>query len=166
MIPSVRHQLAAVRNTVAKVILPAVDPEDSFALEQTGLVLACLDWALDVQDAEADCALVELADNRGLVRELLEIGADDAEGRAIDLLARTQVAARDLTSLRSDVAALKQVAAECFQALATAGDSPAAWQAMTRAGRRQVERDLSWGRMTGFPPGDPAPISEVLASMR
>ena len=167
MIPNVSQQLSAIRHTIAKTIVPAIDPGDSFAQEQAGLVLASLDWALDVAGSEYRYELVEHDEYLDVLGQLLALeppGDIAVRGRA----AREQLAtaAVDLAALREQNVALKGLVEDAFVARTAERDGSAASDArriVAALARRQTERELAWGRMTGFPDGADA-VSEVLAT--
>src|SRR5574340_834289 len=168
MIPTVAQQVSAVRNTIAKTVLPALDPSEPFATEQAGLVLACLDWVLDVQASEHRYESVEHADNRALLAALVDL--DPAEGgtEARGLLTESAEPPPDLVRLREQVRRMKALAARLYDELAAAG-SPAAesaHRALAEVARRQSERELAWCRMTGFPQGVTQSIAEVLEAQQ
>jgi hypothetical protein len=164
MIPTVAQQIGAVRSTIAKNILPALDPDDSFAAEQVGLVLACLDWTLDVQGSEYRYELVEHGDYRDLLGVLVDIApAPDAEqDRA--LLAATAGAPGDLASLRDRTRALKDMVEHRYGLLADSTPAVAeqARREMAVVAERQCDRELAWCRMTGFPRGVQEGVAQVL----
>ncbi|GAC84612.1 hypothetical protein GP2_024_00390 [Gordonia paraffinivorans NBRC 108238] len=160
MIPTVGQQLFAVRNTVAKVVLPAIDPADGFATEQAGLVLACVDWVMDVQASEFRYELLEHGASRDTLRALLELAADPG---AQELLDETAITPPDLVGIRDQVGQLKAAVVRRFEALCEQPElrTPAR-RILTGAARAQAARELSWCRMTGFPQGPPADIASVL----
>jgi hypothetical protein len=165
MVPTVAQQLAAIRHTLAKTVIPALDPDAGFAQEQAGLILASLDWALDVVESEYQYELVEHAEYRTLVRDLLELGPDAGADDARQALEETSVTPGDLPSLRAGTVRLKGLAERMFVSLTSAPDTAEALHArqlLTVSARRQTERELSWARMTGFPGAQPS-VSEVLA---
>ena len=167
MIPTVSQQLSAIRHTIAKTIIPAIDPGETFAQEQAGLVLASLDWALDVAGSEYRYELVEHDGYRDVLGQLLALepaGGVGARGRAA--LDGPSGAAGDLAALREQNIALKGLVEDAFVALSAEPDEPAARDArriVSALAREQTERELAWGRMTGFPDGAGA-IGDVLAA--
>ncbi len=167
MIPTVSQQLSAIRHTIAKTIIPAINPDDSFAHEQAGLVLASLDWALDVAGSEFRYELVEHGEYRDVLGELLALEPAGEVGiRGREALDRPVTATADLAALRKQNIALKGLVEDAFVALTTGPDGPAVHDArriVSKLARRQTERELAWGRMTGFPVGAGA-IGEVLAA--
>ncbi|QTJ67295.1 hypothetical protein HYG77_18075 [Rhodococcus sp. ZPP] len=165
MIPTVAQQIGAVRNTIAKTVLPALDPNDSFAAEQAGLVLACLDWVLDVHASEYPYELAEHTDNRCTLEVLADLDPGVCD-ESQTLLAETATPPADLEQIRAQVRRLKEAVAHSYQVLAAAGspDAAAARRTVTDAAARQVARELSWCRMTGFPRGEVPNITEILAS--
>jgi hypothetical protein len=166
MVPTVAQQLAAIRHTLAKTVIPALDPRAGFAHEQAGLVLASLDWALDVVESEYHYELVEHAEYRALVKELLELRPGDGAEEAKQALEQPSARPGDLPRLRAQNVTLKRVAERLFDTLtSTPGTAEAlhARQLLTGSARRQTERELSWARMTGFPGAQPS-VSDVLAA--
>lgn len=152
MIPTVSQQLAAIRHTIAKSIQPAVDPENGFAQEQTGLVLASIDWALDVLESEGHYERVEHAEYRRLLGELAP-GTEVADAPV------------DLPALRAATIDLKRRSEAAFQAAVTGSDAAAADHArrlLAEVAVRQNDRERAWARMTGFP-GASDSIADVLA---
>lgn len=164
MIPNVTQQLSAIRHTIAKVVVPALPADEGFAQEQAGMVLASLDWVMDVVAHEQHYEQLEHAETRALVTDLLALepaGGADAARTAVDDAAE---APSDLAGLRAETVALKAAAAELFAALTATPDTAGHTEArrlMTAASRRQIEREMSWVRMTGFP-GDVPNVGEVL----
>jgi hypothetical protein len=157
VVPSVNQQLAAIRHTIAKTIVPALDPAETFAAEQAGLVLASLDWAMDVVESEYRYEVVEHADQRALLASLRELGAPGgpAPGPDDDVPA-------DLAALRVRTRELKSAVQRAFAVLADTGSADKARELVAAAARRQTARELAWSRMTGFPGQQPA-VAEVLA---
>ena len=161
MIPTVAQQIGAVRTTIAKVVIPALDPNDSFAAEQAGLVLACLDWVLDVHASEYPCERTEHAD----YRETLLTLANLDPGVAVDvraLLDETSTLPVDLAALRDQGRRLKDAVARVYRLLAGSPAGSAAHRAVAEAAARQAQRELAWCRFTGFPRGDLPNIADVL----
>jgi hypothetical protein len=166
MVPTVAQQLAAIRHTLAKTVIPALDPQAGFAQEQAGLILASLDWALDVGESEHQYELVEHAEYRTLLGDLLELRPGDGAEEARQALEDTSAMPDDLPLLRAENVRLKRLAERMFVALTSApGTAEAlhARQLLTVSARRQTERELSWARMTGFPGAQPS-VSDVLAA--
>lgn len=164
VVPSVAQQLAAIRHTIAKTVVPALAADADFAREQAGLVLASLDWAVDVVSSEHRYEVVEHADHRALLASLLELGPDDAaEARAV--LDATAVVPDDLATLCEQTRALKRAGEAAFGSLTADGAASAtrARELMSGVARRQTARELAWARMTGFPKEVPGDVASVLA---
>ena len=125
MIPTVSQQLSAIRHTIAKTIIPAINPDDSFAQEQAGLVLASLDWALDVAGSEYRYELVEHGEYREVLDELLALNPSGEVGtRGREVLDRPATATADLEALREQNIVLKGLVENAFVALTTSPDGP------------------------------------------
>lgn len=161
MIPDVAQQLSAIRQTVAKAIIPAIDAEDSFALEQAGLILASLDWLLDIQEEQEHYFRVEVEDQQALLAALVAIDPESGAAAAPRSLSAEK---ETVTSLRDWSKDLKQRTTAAFDRLtATPGpEADGARRLFDEYGRRQLDREMSWCRKTGFPGGSPVAIGSVL----
>jgi hypothetical protein len=171
VVPSVSQQLAAVRHTIAKTVIPALAADADFEREQAGLVLASLDWAMDVVDSEHRYERVEHEDYRALLAALLETDPDNATEHADRGTAQTRAVLaaaaappEDLPRLREQTRALKLAADATLTSLGDRDEVAAASARalMSEVARRQTERELAWARMTGFPK-DPEAVADVLA---
>lgn len=166
MVPTVSQQLAAIRHTIAKTIMPAIDPGASFAQEQAGLVLASLDWALDVVESEHRYELVEQAEYRELLGALLALDDTVVTPDARQAIESTLTPAPDLATIRAANVELKRQVERAFRALTAGGNSGRTQDArrlVTGVARSQAKRESAWARMTGFTTPDGA-IAEVLAA--
>lgn len=148
MMPSVTQTLAAMRLTVEQTIVPALPADHAFAQEQAGLIMATLDWLVDVHESEYG---IELADNEDLRACLTDLG------RTVDPLPP----AGDFAALREQTRAFKVLAAE-----AVADGDAAARERVLQAAERQGRREQAWFRMTGFPEDVPGDIATVLKGDR
>lgn len=168
MIPTVAQQVGAVRTTIAKTLLPALDPNDAFAAEQGALALACLDWVLDVQASEVFYEVAEHSDYRRALIRLQDLAPAEAGESARKLVDTTGVVPDNLDDLREQVRSLKdsvsQMLAVCTESGADLAE--AAQCIVTGVATRQTARELSWCRMTGFPEGQPPNIGEILAKQK
>lgn len=165
MIPNVSQQLGAIRQTIAKVLVPAIDADNGFAQEQAGLVLASLDWVMDVVAYEQRYEQLEHREVRALVTELIALDPAHGVGEARAALDASAEPPADLLALRAQNIELKRCANTLFGALTETPDTPGRREArrlLTAASRRQIERERSWTRMTGFSGAVPN-VGEVLA---
>ncbi|HEY2224107.1 hypothetical protein [Actinomycetospora sp.] len=164
VVPSVSQQLAAIRHTLAKTVVPALDADADFAREQAGLVLASLDWAMDVVESEHRYEVVEHTDYRDLLSSLLAMAPGDDVGDAQAVLDATAESPHDLAGLREQTRALKRDTDAVFTLLARQDPAVAltARQLVSRVAVRQTERELAWTRMTGFPRNVAADVAGVL----
>lgn len=173
MMPTVAQQLAGIRNTMTKVVIPGLDPTDRFAQEQAGLIVATLNWILDVQGSEYTYEAVENAECRTALRALAEI---EVSPQLADRAAALREAAQSpgapgadlptLDALRAQNRRFKELLDEYYNALATTGDSSVheARDVVLTLARGLARRDQSWFRMTGFPKEVEGDIATVLAS--
>lgn len=167
VVPSVSQQLIAIRHTIAKTILPALDPDAGFAREQAGLVLASLDWAMDVVESEHRYETVEHTDHRRLLEALLALGSVGGADGAREVLDAAAAPPDDLASLRSQTIALKRSVDRTFASLTVDPDTETALRArrlVSGVARRQTDRELAWARMTGFPKGVESNVADVLTA--
>lgn len=165
MVPTVAQQLAAVRHTIAKTIVPALDPDAGFAQEQAGLILATLDWVLDVQASEHRYELVEHADARELLSALVALGPSGVDDAPAALEESADVPA-DLAGIRAQTLRLKRLSEEAFETLTATSGTPgsdAALRLLSAQARRQLVRENAWFRMTGFPQSVEGDIAATLA---
>jgi hypothetical protein len=164
VVPSVGQQLAAVRHTIAKTIMPALAADADFEREQAGLVLASLDWAMDVVDSEHRYERVEHEDYRALLAALLEADPDGGIPESRAVLDAAAAPPDDLPGLRVQTRALKLAADATLTSLGGRDEAAAASARVliSDIARRQTERELAWARMTGFPKNAEA-VADVLA---
>src|SRR5438067_8853026 len=174
MVPTVAQQLRSLSAALTKAVIPALDPDDGFAAEQAGLVLATLNWILDVHESEYPYEVVENGEYRRLLSRLAElpVGLCDA-----DLETALKAAGSEgppagsgpppLAALRSQTRRYKELADRAYAALA-AGAAPEsaarARELLLDATRGQSRREQAWFRMTGFPVDVDGDIATVLAS--
>jgi hypothetical protein len=173
MMPTVAQQLAGIRNTMTKVVIPGLDPTDRFAQEQAGLIVATLNWILDVQGSEYTYEAVENADYRRALSALANIEvAPERAGRTAQLREAAEspgAAGADvptLDALRAQTRQFKILIDEYYTALAADND-PAVHEArdvVLAVARSGARRDQSWFRMTGFPKDVEGDIATVLAT--
>jgi hypothetical protein len=173
MMPTVAQQLAGIRNTMTKVVIPGLDPTDRFAQEQAGLIVATLNWILDVQGSEYTYEAVENVEYRRALAALADIEvAPEHAARAAGLREAANapgVAGADLPTLdaiRAQTRRYKDLVDEYYSALSAGGD-PAAGEAkdvVLGVARSGARRDQSWFRMTGFPKEVEGDVASVLAA--
>jgi hypothetical protein len=174
MVPTVTQQLRALSATLTKGVIPALDPDDAFAAEQAGLMLATLNWILDVHESEYPYEVVENGEYRALLQRLAElpVGLWDSELETALKAAGGELPPADaeppsLAALRGQTRRFKELAERAYATLA-AGAAPdvaaRARELMLDAARHQSRREQSWFRMTGFPVDVEGDIATVLAS--
>lgn len=163
MVPTIAQQLRGVRAAIAKALVPALPADDVFAQEQAGIVLATLDWALDVQEAETLYEATERAEYRELLAALAALPSVPVTEAHV--VAATPDALADLLAIRAETQALKRAADARFSVVAADGsaeDRTAARELLAAAARRQGAREQAWFRMTGFPTGAPGDVRSAL----
>jgi hypothetical protein len=174
MMPTVAQQLAGIRNTMTKVVIPGLDPADRFAQEQSGLIVATLDWILDVQHSEYTYEAVENAAYRELLPRLADTATDSAQvAKAEEMRAAAASAGSvapdlpTLDALRTHTRRCKELVDQFYGAMAASGDAglPSAKKLVLATAQDQARRDQSWFRMTGFPKEVDGDIATVLASI-
>jgi hypothetical protein len=169
VMPTIAQQLAGIRNTMSKVVIPGLDPGDRFAQEQAGLIVATLNWILDVQGSEYLYEATENAEYRALLPRLAAtaVGSEhEAKATELRTVAEDGAALPTLDALRAHTRRAKALVDEFYTALAGSGDggTPAARGFVLGAAREQSRRDQSWFRMTGFPKDVEGDIASVLVS--
>ncbi|MGQ0623448.1 MAG: hypothetical protein ACT4PP_02145 [Sporichthyaceae bacterium] len=169
MILTINQQLAGIRNAMTKVVIPGLDPTQIFAQEQAGLIVATLNWILDVQGSEYSYEATEHAENRALLVALAHTVRGETHAELADEL-RTAASAdpgaapAHLEGLRAQTREFKVLAERAYEAM-VAGADPGLSQAralMLDAAAAQCRREQAWFRMTGFPTEVAGSIDEVL----
>ncbi|TAM08962.1 MAG: hypothetical protein EPN72_13385 [Nevskiaceae bacterium] len=156
MQPLVKQHLESLRKTLMDVIVPELG-KNSFVAEQAGLIAASLALLAEVQPYQDDYLRVELAD----LRKALAILGAPADLRV--------PAGRDalVEAVTDAKAALSARIAESAQA--NGGTLPPDQRtALAPLLDRQMARECSWSRLTGFnPAGASLPaIGELLEQQR
>lgn len=156
MQPLVKQHLDSLRKALTEVVMPALG-DNPFAAEQAGLIAASLSLLAEVQPFEDDYLRQEHADLLA-VRGLLGLNT-------------TLAAPADRSTLAAAVVQLKTEQSEQLDALAGrhGGQLPEDLRgALAPWLDRQIAREASWSRLTGFNPAGASlpPIQEVLASQR
>lgn len=167
MIPTVTQQLEAMRDTMARFVLPSIPAEDRFATEQATLILGSINWMIDVNESQAAYELQEQADQHTLAEGLLALGLDGVDALAAlkaELSARPAVTA-PLSELREHNRALKALSAATLEA--AHGEAAKKAVALFRvAAERQVAREQAYGRMTGLAKQATGSVEDVLKAQR
>jgi hypothetical protein len=174
MLPSIAQQLRSVRDRFAETILPVLPADAEFAHEQANLIAATLDWLLDTHEHEYRYEVVENAEYRRLLTDLMRIrsssadqdtaSTDEARSALSDRGPASDEAAIPLRELAAQNKNLKDVAGRLAAAMMASGDSVAAGSVrslISALARRQGEREAAFYRMTGFPQ-DTRDLSAVL----
>jgi hypothetical protein len=173
MLPAVSEALEALKTRMSETIIPALPSEAAFEHEQAGLMLATLDWLIDVQSKNYLYEVVEHEEYLRLLESFCEVIGDDDDGRETVQQARevigsaTRVSSADLVDL-DDLASrtrqLKSLAGELFAIIAVRSGAESlrnARQTLATVAQRQERRDKAFYRMTGFI-ADPEDLGSVL----
>lgn len=168
MMPTVAQQLAGIRNTMTKVVIPGLDPGDRFAQEQAGLIVATLNWILDVQGSEYSYEAAENGEYRALLPRLASTATGPEHSERAEALraaaAESGTGLPTLDALRAQTRRFKSLVDDFYSALGDDPGAPAAKQLVLEVACSQARRDQSWFRMTGFPKEVDGDIASVLAS--
>jgi hypothetical protein len=158
MTPTVNQQLASMKASLERSVIPALPPEARFAQEQAGMIAATLAWLIDVQEFELRYEREEAADYHQLLRDLVTVdGADIA-----DELWRSPLLSADssLAEIRKQSRELKQAAIDAAIELNGRADAK-----LLAVAQRQSEREQAWFRMTGFTASaKPGGIADVVGA--
>ncbi|RNL67150.1 hypothetical protein [Zhongshania marina] len=158
MTPTVNQQLASMKASLERSVIPALPAEARFAQEQAGMIAATLAWLIDVQEFELRYELQEAADYHQLLADLAEIDGVEIAG---ELLSTPLLSAdSSLAEIRKQSRELKQAAIAAAIKLDGRADAK-----LLAVARRQSEREQAWFRMTGFT-SSPAPggIADVIGA--
>ncbi|HEY4004093.1 MAG TPA: hypothetical protein VGM60_02750 [Pseudonocardia sp.] len=171
MMPTVTQQLKAMSASMERTVIPALPAESTFVREQAGVILATLNWLLDVHESEYRYEVTEAQDYRGLLGALLEVeGAEQSPQSAPirEVLAESPAesgpTAGDLGKVREQGRRMKELAA-AFPASADEGGLEAhqtARRLVLAVAERQATREQAWYRSTGFILDNPGDIATVL----
>ena len=163
MIPTATQQLEAMRDTMARFVLPVIPAEERFATEQANLILASINWLIDVNESQAAYELQEQADQHALGEGLLALGLDGLDATAalkVELASRPAATAT-LAELREHNQALKAMTAGVLEGAHGGAGAKAVALFMTAA-TRQVAREQAYCRMTGLAKQATGSIEDVL----
>jgi hypothetical protein len=163
MLPAVPELLEALKTRMAETIIPALPEDAVFAQEQAGLMLATLDWLIDVQADQYLYEVVENGDYLGLLGTLRGIAGDGEEARdAAGQSGETPVEEEPvpaghlvvLDDLRERNRRLKARTGELYARIGAHGrpeQMDLARHALSAVARRQERRERAFYRMAGFP---------------
>ncbi|MCW2811924.1 MAG: hypothetical protein JWP61_2382 [Friedmanniella sp.] len=162
MLPAVPDLLEALKSRMAETIIPALPEDAVFAQEQAGLMLATLDWLIDVQADQYLYEVVENGDHLGLLDTLRGIAGDDEEtgdavgqpGPPADEVPVQAAHLVDLDDLRECNRRLKGLTGALYTRIGAHGGPDQvdrARHALAAVARRQERRERAFYRMTGFP---------------
>ena len=150
MIPSIELRLDSMRRALTEVIMPAIDPTNSLAVEQAGLMAAHIGMLLTQWNKADSYAQMCLADLSAMTRDLAPDGGP-----------LTQAAAAALRSARQPSAAFAEIrykkAAAAVDELVRAAAIDAEEDFRKQLHRdviafsgRQASRDRAWFAASGF----------------
>jgi hypothetical protein len=159
MFPTVTQHLQSLRVRLNETIVPELPADARFAREQALLISATLDFLIDNHEHEYRYQVIENLEYRQLLSLL---SSEDVEGMtdARALLdepgPEPQDAQLHLSELAEQNRRLKEITQVVYAAVTADPASDRAVQArqlLADIGQRQVKRELSWYRLTGFPQG-------------
>ncbi|WP_037140333.1 hypothetical protein [Rhodococcoides fascians] len=160
MIPTVTQQLQALRRRVSETLMPALPETAKFANEQAKLVVSTIDFLIDTHEHEYRYEVLENIEYRQLVASLT---AHKADASAEEILGERGPAPSDaaikLERIVDQNRRLKDTARRLDAEASVNPESDSAVQAnslVAELAQRQVARELSWYRLSGFPdsPGE------------
>lgn len=152
MIPGIELRLDSMRRAVAEVILPAIDPANSLAVEQAMLLLGHFGLLID-QVGKADVYARLCFDDLAKMASAIE-----AQGGPVTQAAAAALSTAIGTSTKTGEADYRS-GASALEALIRAADvdAEASFRLALRKqvlafGKRQATRDRSWFAASGFDP--------------
>ena len=169
MTPSAADRISTMMRALAEVVLPAIDPANSLAVEQARLVLGHL-AVLSGQGDEARLDALELASEQDLARQLLALpaGGPLSVAACADLsthLAQstdgTLAASTRRTALRRSLEALMRAAYDDGSESLRA----ASWNLGLAHARAQADRARVWYAAAGFESEPQISIPQMLNAL-
>jgi hypothetical protein len=162
MLPAVPEVLQALKARLAETIIPALPEDAVFAQEQAGLMLASLDWLIDVQAKQYLYEVVENGEYLTLLGAFVELA--QTAGADADAVAQVQQELGDAEPvpstglvdpdrLRERNRQLKALTGTLYAVIEAQGQDGTAQEArrrLTAVARRQERRERAFYRMTGF----------------
>lgn len=166
-----RLRLQSMLRAMTEVVVPALDPEDQLAKDQAGIVVGNLKILMDQSEKVYDFLLVELREYTRLVQALIPLVRDDAvrthASRAVseaDPVVSLAIPAQ--SRLQDLVIEAKRAANGSLEEIlerGTPSDRASAISLVLRQSERQVLRERTWLRSSGFDPWrDQLPCIETL----
>lgn len=167
MVPTVTQHLLVMQDTMQRFVLPSIPPQERFALEQAGLIMASLGWLADVNESQYLMEAQEQNDLLSLARSLLglEFADDDARAQLQDLVADAPGPDASVADLRARSRELKSLTARALDTLSEA-DQRSGVAMFAQASARLIAREQAYGRMTGLVRHPEGALNEVLATQR
>jgi len=144
MIPSTELRLQTMMRAMTESILPALDPKDSLAQEQAGLMMGHINALLQQAGQEPSLDSRELQAMEELARFLLSVAAGGPETEA----AKTRLS----KALEQPVFGELSLAVERLLASAdaTAAFKSAAWEPVLKYSKEAAARGQEWFKPMGF----------------
>lgn len=154
MIPDIELRLDSVRRALTEVILPAIDADNSLAIEQTMLAIGHIGMIIGQSDKVAEYVAICFADLAGTMADLPPATGQDTAAAAAAL-----AAALPLPEQGTDCrAAYRSASAALEHLIRTAdgdGETPFRRDLHQRVlgfTKRQSRRERSWFGASGFDP--------------
>jgi hypothetical protein len=174
MIPTIAQQLQALKIRMVETILPALPLDAAFAHEQANLMVATLDWLLDTHEHQYHYEVVENAEYRHLLTNLVSNpelkGADENIITSVhEVLSEDGPAINDaiipLNKIIDQNRKMKELTERLYDVCRIHPNKEVAKQAqiqLAKLAERQAKLETSFFRMTGFPKDAPE-LGTVLA---
>ena len=169
MTPSAADRMATMMRALAEVVLPAIDPANSLAVEQARLVLGHL-AVLSGQGDEARLDALELASEQDLARQLVALPAGGPLSAAAlaNLATALAQSADGLLAASARRTALRGRLEELMRAASDDGSEPlraASWRLGLAHARAQADRARVWYAAAGFESEPQISIPQMLNAL-
>ena len=161
MLPSISQQIQSIKTRLEETILPEVANSSAFVQEQAALILMSLEWILDTHEHQYRYEVVENADYRKLLTDMIKLEAAGSAGadlvRSIRQVIQepgpdAQEASIPLSAVAEQNRRLKKLAANLYREFARdhASKSNPAREMLAQVALRQGDRELAFFKRTGY----------------
>lgn len=160
---TINQHLLSMNKALTEVVIPALSGQ-AFAQEQAGLLSASLRFLLDVQEQQFAYCAQEYDDAISLLQSWPAAASQLAAQECVSARAALAASACPLSAqaqLQERLLQLKALVCDLMESAAPAPGSELAAKLDSYIAR-QLARETSWLRTTGFIAGEQPPISDVL----